>query len=135
MKKSVFPLMFLSLLMGVDWNLRAGEAEPKTNKGGAASKIAAGIVISKETTFVEGPLNKQGFVNYTRAIDEKARLGLTTENNAAVLLSQALGPDAGEMALDANYRERYFKALGIEIPAADGDYFVSIRRLCLPHGS
>lgn len=51
------------------------------------------IIVSYETTRLLGPLNPDGTVNYLAALNEKYSQGITTDNNAAVLLLQAFGPD------------------------------------------
>lgn len=48
--------------------------------------------ISKETTYVLGPLFPDGGVNYIEALDARCREGVTPENNAHALITQALGP-------------------------------------------
>lgn len=50
------------------------------------------IVVSRETTYLTAPLRADGLPDYERYILEKMRAGVTPENNAAVLLLQALGP-------------------------------------------
>jgi hypothetical protein len=42
------------------------------------------ITVSKDTTFVTGPLGKEGYVDYVAAINEATGRGVTTENNAAI---------------------------------------------------
>ncbi|GAG18865.1 unnamed protein product, partial [marine sediment metagenome] len=49
------------------------------------------IEISRETTFIDGPVNEDGTVNYAAAVDESYSAGVTPENNAALILVQALG--------------------------------------------
>lgn len=51
------------------------------------------IVISRETTFIEGPLHDDGTPNYVGYLDEKCSRGVTPENNAAPLLLRALGAE------------------------------------------
>jgi len=49
------------------------------------------FTISKETTFVTGPVDKDGYIDYTAALNERLRQGMTPENNANVLIWKALG--------------------------------------------
>ena len=79
------------------------------------------ITISRETTYILGPVNADGTVNYVAYLDAKASEGVTKENNAAILLIQALGPNL----INEPIRERTFECLGIEPPGEDGQYFVS----------
>lgn len=67
--------------------------------------VAAGLVynyywpsnrhftISPETTYISGPLNDDGTINYVAALNEMMSKGVTRENNAAPLLIQAWGAD------------------------------------------
>lgn len=79
------------------------------------------ITISKETTFITGPLHPDGFPDYVGALNQRQSEGVTPENNSAVLFWQAVGP--GE--IDADQRERFFRMLGIPQPPENGDYFVA----------
>ncbi len=49
------------------------------------------IIISRETTYIDGPLNPDGTVNYVAYLDAKYSDGVTPENNAAPLLLRAFG--------------------------------------------
>jgi hypothetical protein len=74
------------------------------------------ITISKQTTYITGPLRADGLPNYEQYVRQKESAGITTENNAAVLLFQALWPSELE---PAQY-EPVLKELGLhEIPAAE----------------
>jgi hypothetical protein len=77
------------------------------------------ITVSKETTFITEPLRADGYVDYEAALNELASKGVTPENNAAVLLLQALCP--GE--IDPRISDRFFKMLGIPPPASGGKYY------------
>ncbi len=72
------------------------------------------IRIAPETTVVEGPLGPDGFVDYFAVINERLSEGVTPENNAAVLLVQAIGPGALEGTAD----EVYYR-LGLSLPPFD----------------
>jgi len=50
------------------------------------------IIISKDTTYITAPLLPNGLPDYEKYVLDKYREGVTPENNAAVLLLQALGP-------------------------------------------
>jgi hypothetical protein len=74
------------------------------------------IIVSKDTTYVTEPLLDSGLPDYEAYMRAKLREGVTPENNAAVLLMQALGP--GDLAAGD------FKAVAAEIgldkiPSAD----------------
>ncbi|MEX2172274.1 MAG: hypothetical protein WD851_23340 [Pirellulales bacterium] len=50
------------------------------------------IIVSRETTYLTAPLRADGLPDYEKYVLEKYREGVTPENNAAVLLLQAIGP-------------------------------------------
>jgi hypothetical protein len=77
--------------------------------------------VGTETTYVTGPLDKHGYVDYVAALNERLSKGVTPENNANVLIWQALGPRPE----GAPMHSEYFERLGIEPPPEQGDYFVS----------
>lgn len=98
-------------------------------KGGATDKTATAkpqkprvlVTISKETTYITGPLRRDGYVNYVAALNERGKKGVTPENNAALLLWQAMGPSE----IMPRSRARYSRMLGMEAIPEQGDYFVS----------
>jgi hypothetical protein len=83
------------------------------------------FTISKETTYVNGPIDKEGFVDYTTALNERLGKGITSETNAAVLLWRAHGPHPDE---SESMPPEFFTWLGIESPPEDGDYFIELRK-------
>jgi hypothetical protein len=76
------------------------------------------IIVSKETTYLLGPLDEEGGVDYVAAINEAASKGVTPENNFVVALWQILGPNEVDV-----HRERYFKLLGVTAPPENGEYY------------
>lgn len=83
-------------------------------------KRKAKFTISKETTFVLGPIDKDGYIDYAAALNERLRQGVTPKNNANVLLWQAFGPRAEGKLLSPEF----FRLLGMEPPPERGEYFV-----------
>ena len=79
------------------------------------------ITISAETTRITGPLDDEGYVDYVAALNQSMSKGVTTENNAVVLLWQALGP----AEVSEEIREPFFEMLGIDAPPEKGEYFVT----------
>ena len=55
--------------------------------------LPRGITLSPETTRITEPLNADGTVNYVKYLNDKHSKGVTANNNAAVPLLLALGPD------------------------------------------
>jgi len=51
------------------------------------------IIVSRETTYITEPLGSDGLPDYKQYLLDKYREGVTPENNAAVLLLQAIGLD------------------------------------------
>ena len=80
------------------------------------------ITISRETTYITGPLNEDGTVNYLAALNQQMSKGVTPENNAAPLLIRAFDP-----ALFPEWaRQQQLELLGIEYLPQEGDYFVNL---------
>jgi hypothetical protein len=78
------------------------------------------FTISKETTYFTAPLDKDGYIDYEAAINERLGKGIKPESNAAVLLVKALGPIHDGRTMPA----RFYKMLGIAEPPDMGDYFI-----------
>ncbi|MEO1999423.1 MAG: hypothetical protein ABGZ17_29610 [Planctomycetaceae bacterium] len=87
-----------------------------------ANKSKSLVTISKETTFFTKPLTDSGFVDYSRAINERMGQGVTPQNNANVLFWQALGPAPSKTVMPA----KFFQSLGIASPPKQGDYFLEL---------
>ncbi len=76
--------------------------------------------MSKATTYITEPLDKDGYLDYETALNERLRGQITPETNAMVLLWQAIGPKPDGKAMPADY----FQCLGTKSPPTDGEYFV-----------
>lgn len=89
---------------------------PAPEQAPSAPKIA----ISKETTWAMEPLRPDGGVDYFEVINRHFGAEVTADENAAVLLYQALGPrpDGGRRMPDA-----LFRRMGMEPPPDEGEYF------------
>ena len=103
MKIIILPFLFLLL---------AADEKPVTK-----------VPVSKETTYVTGPLDKDGYIDYEAALNERLSKGITPEKNANVLIWKVLGPTP--------YREKvmpaeFFKRLGMDEPAKGGKYFIGL---------
>jgi len=85
--------------------------------------------IDRETTYVTGPLDSEGYINYVAALNERLGQGITPDKNANALLWKALGPRPGGERMPPEY----FKALGIEEPPEHGDYFIGLRSFVKDH--
>src|SRR5262245_4135608 len=89
---------------------------------GADDKLAPKVKIGKDTTYVEGPLDKEGYIDYETALNKLLGEGIKPETNANVLLIKAFGPKPESSELPADY----YKWLGIDAPPEKGDYFIDI---------
>lgn len=78
------------------------------------------LPLGKDTTVVSGPLDKNGYIDYEAALNERLGKGIKPEQNANVLLWQAFGPRPE----GSKVPPEIFKALGISEPPEKGDYFV-----------
>jgi hypothetical protein len=78
------------------------------------------FTVSPETTHVTGPIDKHGYVDYVAALNERLRGNIKPEENANVLIWQALGPHPE----GANMPPEYFEWLGVPQPPEVGDYFL-----------
>src|SRR5438309_4092070 len=79
--------------------------------------------LGKETTYVTGPLDKEGYIDYEAALNDRLGKGITPDKNANVLLWKALGPTS---IFSGGMPAEYFKRLGIEAPPRDGAYFIGL---------
>jgi RNA polymerase sigma factor (sigma-70 family) len=85
-------------------------------------KRAPLFTLSKETTYITEPLDKDGYVDYETALNERLGKDITPENNANALLWQALGPNLdGRTVLP-----EFFCLLKVPAPPERGEYFVGI---------
>jgi len=74
------------------------------------------FTISKETTYVTGPVRKDGTIDYVAATNLRLSKGVTKENNAAIPLLEAVTQTTAGMA---PHYAKVRKELGVPEPAAD----------------
>jgi hypothetical protein len=89
----------------------------------AEDKPTPKFPVGKETTYVTGPLDKEGYIDYEAALNDRLGKGVSPQNNANVLLWKALWPrpEGGE-----RMPAEFFKRLGIAEPPEHGDYFIDL---------
>src|SRR5688572_27262724 len=77
--------------------------------GADDKKPAPKLPVGKDTTFVSGPIDKNGYIDYEAALHEILSKGVTTDNNVNVLLWKAFGPkpEGGD-----GMPPEYFKQIG-----------------------
>jgi hypothetical protein len=90
-------------------------------RGDEPKKPQPKLPLGKDTTFFTEPLDKDGYLDYETALNNRLAKGITPEKNANVLLWKALGqkPEGGR-----GMPPEFFKALGIDEPAEKGDYII-----------
>lgn len=87
------------------------------------------FTVGEETTRVTGPVNPDGYVDYVTALNERLGEGVTPENNAHVMIVEAIGPHPEGATMPGEFWEW----LGIEEPPEEGDYFVPLNRYLKEH--
>jgi len=95
----------------------------------AATKRQPKFTVGKDTTYVDGPLDKDGYIDYESALNQRLREGVTPENNANVLIFKAFGPYPDDAILPAEF----FKWMQIAVPPRKGDYFVNMNQFARDH--
>ena len=118
MKWSLLPAFLLFALLGlvpVSADDKPDDRKKQTPK--------ARLPLGQDTTYVVGPLDKDGFIDYEAALNAELSRGITPDQNANVLLIQSFGPapEGGE-----GFPPVFFKWLDIPPPPRNGDYFYSL---------
>src|SRR5882724_7209102 len=98
------PLRSSLLVLGILVTLAAAD----DNKEATPKKHRGTFTISKETTYVTGPLDKDGYIDYAAALNERLSKGVTPESNANVLIWKAIGPRPERREIFAEF----FRQLG-----------------------
>jgi hypothetical protein len=103
------------------------------NEGDKADKPAKkprrNFTISKETTYVTGPVDEDGSIDYATALNQRMSRGVTPDNNANVLIWKALGPHPERATMPTEF----FKWMGIGAPPERGSYFIDLGRYLNEH--
>jgi len=93
--------------------------------GGDEKKRKPAFTISKETTYLTSPLDKDGYPDYAAALNERLGKGVTADTNANVVIWRAIGPKSeGGKRMPVEY----FKQMGLQEPPEAGDYFIDMSR-------
>ena len=116
-RRCVSAALILLSLCGSDLLPVAAAQRRRGRRGRRASKVD--ITVSRETTYITGPLNADGTVNYVAWLNAKHSKGVTNENNALVLLAQAFGPEF----ISAKVRDAVLRRLHVPPLPANGKYF------------
>jgi hypothetical protein len=86
--------------------------------------------VGKKTTYVMGPLDADGRIDYVAALNDRWSGGVTPANNANVLIWKALGPHPE----GATMPDEFFQRLGIDPPPEQRDYFIPLRHYLRDQG-
>jgi hypothetical protein len=88
------------------------------------SKRDLKITVGKETTYISGPFDSDGYIDYETALNEKLSKDVTPEKNANVLLWKALRPEPKRTPMPPDF----FRWLQIPSPPLQGEYFIDLPR-------
>src|SRR5437763_7616782 len=102
---------------------KAAPTKEEKTKENAAKKHRGKFTISKETTYITGPLDKDGYIDYAAALNERLSKGVTPENNANVLIWKAIGSRCEAPLMPI----KFFQLMGIEAPPEKGQYFIDLK--------
>ena len=110
-------------LAGILCQPAAGKkAKPPATTRPTTRPAKVNITVGKDTTYITGPLNADGTVNYVAHLNATYGKGVTPKNNAMVLLVRAIGPEPWQHKTQA----KALKMIGIAMPPPKGDYFVTM---------
>src|SRR6266478_1566333 len=112
-----------------DGKAKAVASKEDKPKKRAAKQHRGKFTISKETTYVTGPLDKDGYIDYAAALNEQLGKGVTPENNANVLIWKAIGPIHGSKKMPAEF----FQLMGIPEPPEKGEYLIELSQYLRKH--
>jgi hypothetical protein len=87
------------------------------------------FTVSPDTTYVTGPVRRDGTIDYVAALNERLRQGVAPTENACVLLWYAFGPhpEGGTMPPE------FFQWLGTSSPPERGTYYLDLFRYMRLH--
>ncbi len=106
------------------------DANAATSKDGNSPAVGTiDITISKETTFVKGPVREDGTINYVAALRKRRGKMPKPEDNVAAGLIEILGPDV----IYRDYREEVCRKLAIH-PDPNDQYMVGLFEFVDPNG-
>jgi len=117
--RAIFPLLVTVFFAATSFAEPKDKKEPKRN-----------FAIGKETTYVTGPVDKDGRIDYPAALSERMGKGVTAETNANVMIWKTFGPKPeGGKGMPAEF----FKLMGMSEPPEKGEYFVDLWRFAKEH--
>lgn len=106
-------------------------ADPAISSSVLTDPTPRQITISRETTFVEGPLNKTGGVDFVQALNNLVNPQVAPDENSAVALCKVLGSGQPDQASHALFLQRIGadtlpmgETGALSEPAANTDVFI-----------
>jgi hypothetical protein len=118
---SMLVLAFLATAFGAGQNAGDGEGQGKQQR-------RPKFTVSKETTFVTGPRDEAGYIDYEAALNERLGKGVTAANNANVLLWKTFGPHPEGATMPG----MFFHLMNVP-PPEEGDYYIDLFRYIREH--
>jgi hypothetical protein len=88
------------------------------------------FTVSKETTYVTGPRDKDGLINYEAALNKRLGEAVKPADNANVLLWKAFGPHPEKAT---KMPAEYFALQGVQAPPEEGEYFSDLFQYLKEH--
>jgi hypothetical protein len=80
------------------------------------------FTVARQTTYIPGPRDQDGYIDYVTALNKRLSKGVTSGTNANVLLFQTFGPHPQ----GANLSPEFFRWLGVNAPPDRGDYYIEL---------
>jgi hypothetical protein len=115
-------LLITSLL--IVFSILASSSDAQETPNESANKPLP-FRISKETTYITGPLMENGLVDYAGYLNQQMSEKVTPETNAAVLYWKAIGNDK-EVLDSPKFYQKLVEALGTDPFAEGGPYLVGL---------
>lgn len=78
------------------------------------------LVVARDTTYLTGPLDQHGEVDYVAALDKILSVGATPENNFVAAFWKIFGP----RHISKDVRTEYLRRIGLPNLPEKGDYYV-----------
>ena len=94
----------------------------------AEDKPTPKLPLGKETTYVTGPLDKDGYIDYEAALNDRLGKGITSGEERQRPALEGIRSRQG-----AEIPEEFFKRLGIARPPEKGDYFIGLNAYLRDH--
>jgi len=122
MRKVMHPLFFVISLLLASGITMISKGEDTQQEGMKTGKPK--ITVSAETTYFIEPLLKDGSLDCVALLNKISREGIDVDDNAAVMIWRALGPET----IPVTNQDDFYKLLGIAELRQNGDYYVTFAK-------